>query len=633
MNIKDFARLAGVSPSTVSKIMNGKDDSISSETRRRVLELAKEYNYYSSAGMAPSAGRTLLLGVIMPSASLSGMTFQGILHAAQAQGYCTIICETADDGSDEFKRITTLCHHRVDGVIWEPAVKENLAFAEEFKKQDTPYTLINWEDELDESISINYQELGYKATRTLIESRHTNIACLLSEGRRRHAFYTGYKQCLFDHGIPLQEDLVFYGLSKALFGKISDGSVSGVVSSHYHAALKLYEMADTLHYQMPYDFSLVSLKNDGRETGNFPHISHYMVPQYQFGEYICTQFLSSVENRSQTGAPFAPDIELSSRDTIDIPADLRSKSILVVGSINVDNYLKLDALPHSGKTVRTTHSSLYPGGKGLNQAVGVSRLGHRAVLIGNVGNDAESDLIYSAIREYNIDSIGVRRCSGSGTGKAHIFLQSDGDSLISILSGANASLTAADISANRRLFENAEYCLLQTEIPEEAVEKTLDLAFRYRLKTILKPSACTHISDRMLSQVSILAPNLNEIEELCPNIPGLDAKADYFLQRGVSAVIVTLGADGVYLKTSRLEERIPAADFVSVDSTGACDAFISALASYLLSGYDLLSAVKIANYAAGFSITREGTVPALIDRNSLESYVKRMDEKLLHLFD
>lgn len=629
MNIKDLAKLAGVSPSTVSKIMNGKDDSISLETRTRVLTLAKEYNYYPYAGVYPAAAKTLLLGVIMPSSSLSGMTFQGIIHTAQEQGYCTVICETADDGSDEYKRITALCHHRVDGVIWEPATVDNLSLSEEFKKLDIPYILINWEDELEESISINYQNLGYQATQTLIESRHTNIACLLSEGRRKHAFCTGYKQCLFDHGIPFKEELVCSGLSKTLFGKISDGSISGIVCSHYHTALSLYEMADTLHYQMPYDFSLVSLKNDGRESGNFPHISNYMVPQYQFGEYVCRRFLASVENRPQTEAGFEPTIELNSRDTIDIPSGLRSKSILVVGSINVDNYLKLDALPHSGKTVRTTHSSLYPGGKGLNQAVGISRLGHRAVLIGNVGNDADSDLIYSTIQKYNIDSMGVKRCSGSDTGKAHIFLQSDGDSLISILSGANDSLTAADIASNRRLFENAEYCLLQTEIPEEAVAKTLDMAFRYRLKAILKPSACTHISDQLLSRVHILVPNQSELEELCPDVQGLSARADYFLTRGVYAVVVTLGADGVYLKTSQLEERIPAADFVSVDSTGACDAFISALASYLLWGYDLISAVKIANYAAGFSITREGTVPALIDRNSLESYLKRVNPELL----
>ncbi len=629
MTIKEFARLAGVAPSTVSKIMNGKDDSISAETRARVLSLAKEYNYSAYTEMFPSTAKTLLLGVIMPSSSIYNLTFQGILHAAQALGYSTLICETDDDGSDEYKRITALCRHRVDGVIWEPASKDSIAMGNEFRKNDIPYLLINCDDETAGSVTIDYQELGYRATQVLVESRHTNIACLLSEGYRKHSFFTGYRQCLFDNHIPFRDDFVFSGLGKGLFGKISDQSISGLVCSHYHTALDLYEMADTLHYQMPYDFSLVSLRNDRREINHYPHISTFTVPQYQFGEYVCTQFLSSVESRLPARYDFKPDIILNSRESVDIPLNLRSKSILVIGSINVDYYLKLNALPRSGKTVRTTHSSIYPGGKGLNQAVGISKLGHRAVLIGNVGNDMDSDLIYSTIREYHIDSMGVKRCNDYSTGKAHIFVQDNGDSLISILLGANSSLNSADITANRRLFEDAEYCLLQTEIPDEAVAEALTLAFRYRIKTILKPSACTHLSDDLLKQIHILIPNEEEMAELCPGIPDLPSQADYFLNRGVHAIIVTRGAAGVYVKTPEIEVWIPAADFVAIDATGACDAFISALASYLLQGHDLISAAKIANYAAGLSVTREGTVPALIDRNSLESYIKRIEPELI----
>lgn len=629
MTIKEFASLAGVAPSTVSKIMNGKDDSISAETRARVLALAKEYNYSAYTGPSALSAKTLLLGIIMPSSSIYNLTFQGILHAAQSLGYSTLVCETDEDGSDEYKRITAMCRHRVDGVIWEPARSSSIALGEEFRRNEIPYVLINCEDETAGGVMIDYQELGYRAAQVLVEKRHTNIACLLSEGNRKHSFFTGYKQCLFDNQISFRDDFVFNGLEKRLFEKIADHSISGLICSHYHTALDLYEMADTLHYQMPYDFSLVSLRNDSRENNHYPHISTYTVPQYEFGEYICTQFLSAVENHQPAKYDFNPDIKLNSQDSIDIPLELRSKSILVIGSINVDYYLKLDALPHSGKTVRTIYSSIYPGGKGLNQAVGVSKLGHRAVLIGNVGNDTESSLIYSAIQEYNIESMAVKRCSDLSTGKAHIFVQNDGDSLITILLGANNALSAADITASRRLFEDAQYCLLQTEIPDEAVAEALKLAFRYRLKTILKPSSCTCLSDELLRQIHILVPNEEELSELCPDIPDLPSCADYFLEKGVQAVIVTLGAEGVYVKTRELEERIPASDFVAIDSTGACDAFISALASYLMEGYDLVSAAKIANYAAGFSITREGTVPALIDRNSLESYVKRLAPTLM----
>ena len=65
MTIKEFALLAGVSVSTVSKIMNGKDASISARTREHVLKLAKEYNYVPYASAAAPTTRTLTMGVTM----------------------------------------------------------------------------------------------------------------------------------------------------------------------------------------------------------------------------------------------------------------------------------------------------------------------------------------------------------------------------------------------------------------------------------------------------------------------------------------------------------------------------------------------------------------------------------------
>lgn len=77
------------------------------------------------------------------------------------------------------------------------------------------------------------------------------------------------------------------------------------------------------------------------------------------------------------------------------------------------------------------------------------------------------------------------------------------------------------------------------------------------------------------------------------------------------------------------EKHFPAMDFISIDNTGAGDAFIAAFASYMLYGYNLESAIRIAGYAAGFSITREGVVPSLIDKNTLEAYIIEKEPELL----
>ena len=85
----------------------------------------------------------------------------------------------------------------------------------------------------------------------------------------------------------------------------------------------------------------------------------------------------------------------------------------------------------------------------------------------------------------------------------------------------------------------------------------------------------------------------------------------------------------LYIKSPEFTGYLPAADFTPVDTTGAADAFIAALAVYLSSGFPIAKAAKIATYAAGFCVSRQGVIPALIDRNSLETYIKRIEPDIL----
>ena len=201
--------------------------------------------------------------------------------------------------------------------------------------------------------------------------------------------------------------------------------------------------------------------------------------------------------------------------------------------------------------------------------------------------------------------------------------------MISIMAGANNSLSSKDVADSEHMFANASYCLMQTEVPIDALIKAGELSRKYGLTTVLKPSACSQIPDRLLQFTDILVPNLDELNEICPGNQTMEAKADFLLSCGVQTVIVTLGDQGCYIRSGSLTYSFPAIDVVTVDSSGAGDAFICALVSYLLYGYSLLSATKIAGYAAGLSTTRQGTTSALVDRHTLESYIRRTEPELL----
>lgn len=105
MNIRELADLAGVSASTVSKIMNNKDSSISPSTRERVLQIAKQYNYQSYSSLIEKGTTTLTLGVVFRSASTMNMTLNGILEAAQDAGYTILLRESGGNMEKEAQKI------------------------------------------------------------------------------------------------------------------------------------------------------------------------------------------------------------------------------------------------------------------------------------------------------------------------------------------------------------------------------------------------------------------------------------------------------------------------------------------------------------------------------------------------
>lgn len=622
MNIKEIAQLAGVSISTVSKIINHKDENIRAETRERVLKIVKQYNYIPYASTVPSSQKTWTIGILFNTAEHFTPILTGIMKTAQENGYCTIILNSFQEHTQELRNITTLCNKNIDAVLWNPIDEESLTYSHHFENINIPYIIIH--PELQNSgEQLPYASTGYYLTKELIDRKHTTIACLYADSSNGTLFYNGYKKCLFEHHIPFHENFLFKEVNENFAYYMNLHKISGVICSEYSLALKFYKMMDSLHYRIPNDISLISLDFNEEQEQLFPEISTCTISLKDYGHYICKKLLKKIEKKDEQMPPFSQPLFLNHTSTLTLPSHLNQKKILVVGSINIDTYLNVPHLPNSRRTVSTSVSSIYPGGKGMNQAIGASKLGHPVTLLGNIGTDLDSDRVYQALNEYHIDSIGVNRCKHSDTGKAYIFVAPNGESMISILSGANNFFTAETIQKKEHLFENTGYCLVQTEIPMEVVIEACRLAHKYNSKTILKPSTCKCLSEELIHNVDILVPNEEELSELCPQCLTLEERAKYLFDSGVETIIVTLGERGCYVHTKQWQKYFPASHFASIDTTGASDAFISALTSYLLYGYSLEHAVEIANYAAGFCISREGVVPALIDKNSLESYVNQ----------
>lgn len=632
MTIKEIAKLAGVSISTVSKIMNNKDENINIETRNRVLKIVKDYNYtpYGTIKVISDA-KTFILGVLLPSTPRTNLFLNGIISASQQNGYSVLVYDSQEDPSSELKNITSLCKNKVDGVIWEPVNSQSLAHLRYFEEQGIEVCLINSQED-PSAFSIDFAQIGYRAAEMLIEYGHTKLGCLTQNGSLRSALvFEGFKKCLFDRGIPYADNMKLSVESGSWYERILSHASTGIVSPNYDVSLTLMEELSKIHFQIPYELSLISLRDDVWDHVRFPGISCIKVPYFEFGTFVCQRLIEKCEKKGVSPDPFRPDCPLDNTSSLDIPFTSHAKKTIVVGSIHIDITLNVDELPQPGRTVSTRKHSIIPGGKGANQAVGAAKLGSEVALIGKVGNDYDATIVFGCMEENQVNVQAVKRDFYSETGKAYIHVQDDGESTITILTGANQNLTPGDIITNEKLFENAGYCLLQTEIPEDVVMAAAQLARRHGAKNILKPAAIRHIKNSLLELTDIFIPNRKEAELLCPDIPEVEKKAEVFLARGAGSVIITLGHSGCYINSPAFTGYLPAVNFTPVDTTGAADAFIAALAVYLSYGYAMEKAAKIATYAAAFSVSRQGVIPSLIDRNSLESYIKRVEPDILHI--
>ncbi|MCM8786216.1 MAG: ribokinase [Candidatus Omnitrophica bacterium] len=284
--------------------------------------------------------------------------------------------------------------------------------------------------------------------------------------------------------------------------------------------------------------------------------------------------------------------------------------ITVVGSSNVDLVVKTSHYPSSGETVIGDKFFICPGGKGANQAVVVSRLGAKVNFISCIGDDFFGDIILNNLKKEKIETKTIIRKSKVSSGIALIIVDKKGENSIVVSPGANYRLNKKDIEKNKKYILSADVIVLQLEIPMSTVQYTIKIAKEKNIPVILNPAPARKIPDGLLKKIDILTPNQNELKRLTgKNLESIESvkKASYkLIDKGIKAIIVTLGEKGALLVTKDLFELVPSIKVKVIDTTGAGDAFTGGLSFALAKGIDLKKAVYFANIVAALSVRKIG---------------------------
>ncbi|MHB8293396.1 MAG: PfkB family carbohydrate kinase [Acidimicrobiales bacterium] len=261
--------------------------------------------------------------------------------------------------------------------------------------------------------------------------------------------------------------------------------------------------------------------------------------------------------------------------------------IVVVGSVNRDYVLAVERRPEPGETIGGARLSMGPGGKGANQAVAAAASGAQVCMVARVGGDAGGA---AAIEDLERRGVGIRLVepvAGMATGAAFVLLTPDGANAIIVAPGANAALTAAEVARASGSIARAGVVVCQLEVPVEAVEAAASASSAGTL-FVLNAAPAAEVPPALLERVDVLV--VNEVEAAAlgaapapgrrPREWALDAAAS-LCSRGPRAAIVTLGPAGAAAWISGEPLFVPAPEVQVLDTTGAGDVFVGALAASL----------------------------------------------------
>ena len=289
--------------------------------------------------------------------------------------------------------------------------------------------------------------------------------------------------------------------------------------------------------------------------------------------------------------------------------------VFVLGSINQDLVLKVERRPEPGETVTDAELSTGSGGKGANQAAAAALLGASVSFLGRVGDDEFGEPLVRALEEKGIDTSLIERASGYQTGAAFITVTPDGENAITVAPGANRAITPEDVDAAAESIRGARVLVAQMEVPKEVVGRAAEVAASGDTRVVLNLAPTFEVPRELLERLDPLVVNEHEAAFLLGSrvegVEGALSAAPELLSLGPGSAVITLGDAGAVVADSSSATHIPAPEVEVVDTTGAGDAFVGALAVKLARDAPLEEAVSYAVRAGAAAVTKEGAQGAL----------------------
>ncbi|KXS40142.1 MAG: ribokinase [Candidatus Frackibacter sp. T328-2] len=306
------------------------------------------------------------------------------------------------------------------------------------------------------------------------------------------------------------------------------------------------------------------------------------------------------------------------------------KSLLVIGSINMDLVYSLERIPNPGESLPSKDFLVAPGGKGANQAFVASKLGNKVKYIGSVGNDIWGNKLKGLLINNDIEI--DLKISSESTGTAVIMLEKNGENRIIVNNGANDDLKPKDIEEKLTESElkNHSIILIQLEIPIETIEYIIKKANKANIPVVVDAGPSKKCNLKIFDGVKILSPNeselsflldkkFNSLEDIKKGLTELKDKS------GAENIVMKLGKNGSLLYDGNKFKKFEPYHANVIDTTGAGDGFTAALASSLANKLDIENSIKYANAVGALMVENKGVYNSMLTNKEVTEFLEEQE--------
>lgn len=327
LSIKEIARLAGTSVATVSRVIN-QNGRFSKETEKRVREVIEKYNYRpNELARSLRIDKAQVVGVIVPD--ITHEFFSYIAREIEVDllkhGYMAVICDTNESVELEKQYIEMLRSMRVGGIIYVSGDQKIEPI------RDIPAVYVDRKPEFTEKgqgscfIGCDNYQGGYLATERLIRAGRKQIAIVLhaktiaTQDRRLH----GYRQALYDNGIPFSEELVYkvenvgmeqgYQISREIWE--SRKRADGIFYSSDILAIGALQYFHEQGVEIPGDLSIIGIDDIPLSARVKPALTTVRQDYLKFGSLAAGAIIKMMKG-DQEKRTYILSMELIERETV-----------------------------------------------------------------------------------------------------------------------------------------------------------------------------------------------------------------------------------------------------------------------------------------------------------------------------